>query len=88
MTRDLSPAEDQGWRRFWDGWIICPPCIETKLAEDKAWHIARREAYNETWGVPADYDTPIGEAHLEYDSGCCRCGAKPPLLLTWKTQVA
>jgi hypothetical protein len=86
--RELSPAEEQGWRRFWDGWIICPLCIEKKLARDKAWHVSRNENYNETWGVPADYDTPIGEADAEYDSGCCRCGEKPPLLLTWKTEIA
>lgn len=82
--RELSPAEEEGWRRFWDGWIICPPCIEEHLS-------SHRETFKNTqteWPVPANYDTPIGEADREYDSSCMKCGKLPPLLLTWKTQLA
>lgn len=85
--RALTIAEEQGWRSFWDGGIICLLCIEKKLAEDKAWHISRGERFNEDWGVPANYARPgIGVADREYDTGCCRCQAKPPLELDWRTQ--
>jgi hypothetical protein len=82
VNRELSPAEEQGWRYFWSGWIICPPCVERFLEE--ATRFSGRQVL---WPVPPDYDTPIGEASARYDQLCCKCGAKPPLLLTWKTQV-
>jgi len=46
-NRPLSDAEQRGWRRFWDGWVICPACIAVK------------DLTPETWAVPANYDTPI-----------------------------
>jgi hypothetical protein len=87
VNRELSIAEEGGWRQFWDGWIICPPCIERRLASDKAYYSARGMSYKESWPVPPNYGAPIGEASAEYDDGCVSCGEKPPLELTWKTKV-
>lgn len=83
--RALSLAEEQGWRRFWDGWIICSPCIEEHQRQHKAFFKEESHRGWPAWPVPADYDTPIGEASAKYDSGCMKCGKKPPLELTWKT---
>jgi hypothetical protein len=43
----LSAAEEAGWRRYWDGWVICPGCI------------AKMHYTPDTWRVPPTYDTPI-----------------------------
>lgn len=43
----LSAAEEAGWRRYWDGWVICPRCI------------ARMHQTVDTWRVPPTYDNPI-----------------------------
>lgn len=81
--RELTIAEEQGWRSFWDGWIICPSCKEEHLRI----HNSRSDRYPDGWGVPPNYGCPgIGVASLEYDQGCIDCAAKPPLELTWRTQ--
>ena len=61
--RVLSTAEQAGWRRFWDGWCICPPC-----------QVDHGAGYTpETWRVPANYDTPI-----KATDRCMKCRRTPP----------
>lgn len=40
MNREPSFAETQGWRRFFDGWVICPPCQRKQVGEDREWPVA------------------------------------------------
>lgn len=61
--RDLSPAVQLGWRRFWDGWIICPAC------KDKYLDLIEKTA----WDVPPDYDRPI-----KAGDKCMKCRAVVP----------
>lgn len=56
----LSAAEEAGWRRFWDGWVICPPC--------QAKHVAAVLQPPREWPVPAIYDRPIAD-----DAKCSHC---------------
>lgn len=87
MRRELSLAEEQGWRSFWDGFTICPDCKKAKL--DSGYY-RRSDRSEDGWGVPPDYDTPIGENREDYPQAgrCLHCRALPPLELTWKTQAA
>jgi hypothetical protein len=62
-NRALSPAEEEGWRRYWDGYIICPKCKEAKIKANIKYYKSHNLNYYSQWPVPADYDTPIGEAH-------------------------
>lgn len=66
MKRDLSDAERAGWRKYWDGWSICPPCI-AKVLEGSA---------KDEWPVPANYCRPI-----ERTSRCSRCGTTPEAMI-------
>lgn len=65
VPRALSLAEQEGWRRFWDGWKICPPCVAKFLA-------THRQA---EWDVPANYDHPIPD-----DAHCSGCRITPAAL--------
>lgn len=63
MNRELSDAELAGWRKYWDGWAICPICIP-KVLEGST---------KSEWPVPANYCRPI-----ELTTRCSRCGTTPP----------
>lgn len=65
QPRALSRAEEMGWRRFWDGWVICPPCMA-----GRGW--IGGPYTPQTWRVPAHYDTPIKPTDR-----CSRCGLTP-----------
>jgi hypothetical protein len=59
--RALSLPELAGWRRFWDGWVICPPCMAGRGFIGGPYTPA-------SWQVPAHYDTPIKTTDT-----CSRC---------------
>lgn len=65
MKRELSAAGLVGWKKFWDGWLICPDCAAKLLAQRSA----------DEWPVPADYCRPI-----EQGARCTKCGTTPEAL--------
>lgn len=46
FKRELSAAEQAGWRFTWDSWPVCPACQTKRL----------KQHGREEWPVPADYD--------------------------------
>ena len=53
----LSAAERIGWRRYFDGWVICPSCM------------ADMHQTPNTWQVPPTYDRPINAPEKCADCG-------------------
>jgi hypothetical protein len=75
VGRLLSTAEALGWRRFWDGWIICRPC-----QGGADWRVPAH--YDTPIGEAVRPDDMFPEQR------CIKCCALPPLELTALTQVA
>ena len=71
--RELTKAELEGWRQFWDPHMICPECALNYII-DRNRRVSLTSWLN-AWEVPIDYAAPVFAVREERK--CARCNISP-----------